>query len=684
MRGRFGVALLLAALAVSPLLSGQTPSSEQSSTTQPGPPVFRSGVEAVRFEAIVTGKDGQPITDLTLDDFEVREDDAVQMIEQFSRVVLPPPNPHQPRRTIRTDVATNDESQDRIYVIVMDRLVWQDAIRGTKIIRRFLDDYFDDADLGAVVTLDRGGALRFTNDRAALMRQAERFVERFATPWAGAHSGAPLINPLDPRQAAAARRTYYNSRGEVFGEIARALAHIEARRKSIIYISGGLDVDPYDAIDMPKSTFSEDARAFIEPILAGNLSVYPIYPGGAAFPSNLSSQSPGAGMRLAGPMALGTMRALARVSGGVPTGTDFTKAFKQIVRDNSAYYVIGYQSTNPRRDGAFRRIHVKVKRKGAKVRARTGYFVEMPPIKNPMALFSFDGRRVLPPPFVPPTDLSPDLTHAMESPVTLTAVPMTVFAAAHKAAPQAGSQRGTVTVVVEIPASGLDLTQTDEEVSGKIDLAIGATSGLRTIRGTGFEYPVHLVGEARQEFESTGLRLTAEVTLEPGEYRLGIAAGSRGGRIGKTFYDLTIPDFSQPLLAMSGVSLTNEATSATPTLQTASVRPALPGPMSAARVFARTDTLVLYTEVYENIWWTDAPHSITLTTALVDANGTAVPVTTEDRASRAPQLKTGGYAFTAKVPLHDVRPGSYTLRVEARSNFDTPRTVAHDVPITIR
>jgi hypothetical protein len=272
----------------------------------------------------------------------------------------------------------------------------------------------------------------------------------------------------------------------------------------------------------------------------------------------------------------------------------------------------------------------------------------------------------------------------MDSPVALTAVPMTVFAAAHKAAPQAGSQRAAVTVVVEIPASGLDLPRTDDEVSGQVDLAIGATSGLRTIRGTGFDYSVHLRGEARKQFDTNGLRLAAEVTLEPGEYRLGIAAGSRGGRTGKTFYNLTIPDFSQPRLAMSGVSLSHETITTTPTLQPAGIRPQLTGPVTASRLFDRRDTIGLYTEVYENVWWTDEAHTITLTTALVAADGSVVPVTTEERASRSPQLKNGGYAFTANLPLADVRPGAYVLRVEARSDFDTPRTVTREVPMTVR
>jgi len=84
------------------------------------------------------------------------------------------------------------------------------------------------------------------------------------------------------------------------------------------------------------------------------------------------------------------------------------------------------------------------------------------------------------------------------------------------------------------------------------------------------------------------------------------------------------------------------------------------------------------------VWWTDAAHSITLTTSLVADNGTVLPVSVEHRASRAPQLETGGHAFTAKVPLIEVRPGAYTLRVVAQSDFDTPRTVTHDIPIQVR
>ena len=246
------------------------------------------------------------------------------------------------------------------------------------------------------------------------------------------------------------------------------------------------------------------------------------------------------------------------------------------------------------------------------------------------------------------------------------------------------SSNAAVMVVLEIPASGLDLARTSGEVTGQLDVAIGATAGLRTIRGTGFTYDVHVRGEALQQFEKNGLRVAAEIALEPGDYRLGVAAGAHGGRTGKVFYDLTVPDFNKPLLAMSSLSLTSTTAATMVTLQAAPTLQGLPGPVSVSRIFDRGDTPILYTEIYENIWWTDAAHSLTLTTELHGPDGAVIPVATERRASRTPQLKGGGHPFTTRIPLTNVPPGSYVLQVEATSDFDKPRSVSQEVPIEIR
>ncbi len=56
------------------------------------------------------------------------------------------------------------------------------------------------------------------------------------------------------------------------------------------------------------------------------------------------------------------------------TATISTAGMKQIMRDASAYYLIGYNSTQAPSDGKFHEIKVRVKRPGVQVRARKGYW----------------------------------------------------------------------------------------------------------------------------------------------------------------------------------------------------------------------------------------------------------------------------------------------------------------------
>ena len=51
---------------------------------------------------------------------------------------------------------------------------------------------------------------------------------------------------------------------------------------------------------------------------------------------------------------------------------------KQITRDSSAYYLIGYNSAQAPTDGKFHDIQVRVKRPGVQVRARKGYWALTP------------------------------------------------------------------------------------------------------------------------------------------------------------------------------------------------------------------------------------------------------------------------------------------------------------------
>jgi VWFA-related protein len=112
------------------------------------------------------------------------------------------------------------------------------------------------------------------------------------------------------------------------------------------------------------------------------VSFYPIDPRGlAVFDTPIDAVSP-AGARAGGAVdemaqvrgRLEALRNLASATDGfVSESNDFNASMKRIADDLSDYYLLGYNSTNAKLDGKFRKITVRVKRPGVQVRARRGY-----------------------------------------------------------------------------------------------------------------------------------------------------------------------------------------------------------------------------------------------------------------------------------------------------------------------
>ena len=71
-----------------------------------------------------------------------------------------------------------------------------------------------------------------------------------------------------------------------------------------------------------------------------------------------------------------TLRLLSEQTDGraIVNRNDLDVGMKQIVRDSSAYYLLGYNSSQTPSDGKFHEIKVRVKRAGVQVRARKGYW----------------------------------------------------------------------------------------------------------------------------------------------------------------------------------------------------------------------------------------------------------------------------------------------------------------------
>ena len=129
-------------------------------------------------------------------------------------------------------------------------------------------------------------------------------------------------------------------------------------------------------------------RDLIERANRANVSFYPVTPNGlAVFDTPISEKSRPSlqedGNRLRG--RVDGLRTLAENTDGlaIVNINDLGAGMRRIVDDVSAYYLLGYYSTNTRQDGKFRRIEVNVRTPGLEVRARRGYVATVPASERP-------------------------------------------------------------------------------------------------------------------------------------------------------------------------------------------------------------------------------------------------------------------------------------------------------------
>lgn len=151
---------------------------------------------------------------------------------------------------------------------------------------------------------------------------------------------------------------------------------------------GRLRIDPnrdqaYDSCERERAmlAFADHQTTFrqlLQRANRANVSFYPVDPRGAipfdepigpALPATPSQDAARLGARQR------ALQELAENTDGfcVLNTNDVAAALDRLVADTSSYYLLGYYSTNPRLDGRFRRISVRVKRPGVDVRARPGY-----------------------------------------------------------------------------------------------------------------------------------------------------------------------------------------------------------------------------------------------------------------------------------------------------------------------
>ncbi len=219
---------------------------------------------------------------------------------------------------------------------------------------------------------------------------------------------------------------------------------------------------------------------------------------------------------------------LAADSGGftVRNSNDLAAGLRRIADETRAYYLIGYNPTNAARDGAFRKIQVKVRgQRGLEVRARRGYYAPSDHETAPAAR--------------PGTD--PVFQSALDSPYELEDVPLRMT---HFIRDETTLDRARVFLAAEVDVRRLGFVEKDGQSVGALQYLMVAVQ-----RGGGeffrFDQTLDLAlpPEGREQLARTWLPIVREYELASGRYRAKmIVRDKTSGRVGTVIHDFEVPD----------------------------------------------------------------------------------------------------------------------------------------------
>jgi hypothetical protein len=353
-------------------------------------------------------------------------------------------------------------------------------------------------------------------------------------------------------------------------------------------------------------------------------------------------------------MSQDTLRTLAEETSGFAAvnTNDFNSAFARIVKDNSAYYVLGYYPPGQRKDGKFHKLAVKVSRPGLQVRARGGY--STPHVKVPKA------------PTGPGRDTPAALAELLDSPLPKPGLPMQMHAAAFGGT----ADKATVVLTLEVAGQAFKFKESGGLFHDVLELSMMRVDADGKTSGGNQKVQLDLKPKTREMVDATGFRVLTAVDVPPGRYQFRMAGRAvNSGAVGSVFYDLDVPQFAKQDLIVSGLMVTSASAVQVPTAGTVPIlKDVLPGPPTATRAFYQADRLALFAEIYDG---EQTAHTLDVATTLTAADGSVAYRAADERQTAGRNGKSGGppIVHTIQIPLKDVPPGIYTLRVAVTSRM---------------
>ena len=324
----------------------------------PQQPIFRAGTDLVRVDVTVTQRGDEPVSDLTMEDFEITEDDVPQTVETLKFIKVDgvrQSNLDEPLEIRSKEHAMLEASREdvRLFAIFLDDYHISKRPEITLPLRDALTKFVNQLGPNDLVALMEPLTtlydLKYTRSKSELLSRIRNFEGRYGETF-------PVKSVIEEAQLT--QRNWMELRSGVTLSALKALATqmggLRDGRKSILFFSQGPGVRPGSPNDHLMQEIDEAANR-------GNVTIHVIDP------------------RPLGTVGFGgdtVLRRLAADTGGraIVNTNNPTEQLQGVMSDASAYYLVGYIPTRKTNDGKFHEIKVRVKRRGVRVNARKGYW----------------------------------------------------------------------------------------------------------------------------------------------------------------------------------------------------------------------------------------------------------------------------------------------------------------------
>ena len=654
---------------------------------------FHAETELVLVNVTVRDKTGTFVRDMKPEDFQVKEDGKAQQIVSFdientdavpaldvaqAKPFDSSPSPGPDSVGPRPAVASQFKDH-RLIVLFFDLSGMEpDEIdHSVTAAENYVDKQMAPADLVSVVSL--GSSLQvnqdFTSDPALLKKVLQSLNPGAGQGFEAGSTGTTEGTP-DTGGSFTADDTEYNifntdRRLEALRSVAERLSHVQ-QKKSLIYFSSGIDRTGIENQSELRAATNAAVRANLAFYTMDIRGLQALVAGGEAQNASLRGSSPYSGQSTLNALNSNfttqeTLVTLAADTGGRAflDSNDFSKVFKGVQEDTSTYYVLGYHSTNPARDGRYRRITVSLNRPGVKIEYRRGYYAP--------ADYQHSTRE----------DRERQLEEELNSELPTTDLPLYLAAGYFRI----GDNKFFVPISLAVPGSQIPFTSSSNQDKATLDV-IGMALDSNKHQVGDMRDTVKLAVNTSAEVRRKNLQYDSGFILLAGKYHLKfVVRENQTGRMGSFETDVEIPDLKTQPLKMSSVVLANQIQ---PAKNNRSGNPLVRDGSeiipSVTHVFSTGQHLYLYFEVY------DPGHASQGNDTPKASNGSGIRLLTniaffqgkvkayESPLQEVKELNArdrGAAVFQLDVPLTQFKPGFYTCQVnvvdDTAGRFTFPR-----------